>query len=288
MEIFSDIKKSIYSPEYYQELENKPLSSSFGYYFKFSVILSVILSIIFSFVAFFAIKTFTKTLIPEILEKYPQELEIKIQNGVASTNVAEPYFIKIPASDKDKVKDKENFLAIDTTSKVGIDDFEKYNTLLLLTKNNLVFEKSNGQVSIQSLDKVGNFTLNKTELAAFFAKASPYIKWIFPFLLLGIFIGLMFFSAFRLIYFLFAALLVWIVASIKKIPLGYSKSYQLTLHLATLPTIITFIPFFTFRFLFSFIIIILAIINLKTKNEITPKLPASTTENAEDSKIVAN
>jgi len=279
MELFGNIKKSVYSPTYYQELQTKPFSYSLSYYFKFSLLASFVLAITFSTIAFFTIQTFAQKSVPEILEKYPTELEVKIQNGKASTNVTEPYFIKTPPSQKNQADAKENLLVIDTKSDVGFDSFKEYNAYVLLTEKSLIIQKDNEEFSMYSLEEIGDFTINKDELFSFWNTAQKYLPWILPILLVTIFIGLMFLAAFRMIYFFFAALLVWAVASIKNVPLGYQKSYQLTLHLSTLPTVITFIPIITFRFLFSLLIIGLAILNIR-KVEVLPEASPEKPDNA--------
>jgi len=276
MEFLKNIKNSIYNPEYYGNVLNKPFSYSLKYFLLFSFIIALLLTVHSSFSALPKIKSFLDIAGKKAVQYYPDELQITIKDGKASTNVNEPYFIKTP--EDIKINNIENLVVIDTKNVFSVAEFENYKTLLLLTNDSLIYrEQNNNKMTIQSLSQIPNYTLNKQVLLSLFNKISPYLKSAYPLFIIAML--LFFFSVltFRLLYLLFAALLIWIIAKIKKIDIGYSKSYQLGLHLMTLAIIITqlmflILPRVHIPFLFTIITLLMAIINLKAVSQpvVTP------------------
>ena len=123
------IRASIHNPEFYKGLLSRKISWSFKYFFSFILILAVVSTAVFGWRAVPAVNSFLNNLAPTILEYYPDELEIVIKDGEASSNVAEPYVIKLPAElmsnapesappnePLDAENDVENALVINTKS----------------------------------------------------------------------------------------------------------------------------------------------------------------------------
>jgi hypothetical protein len=270
-EFFENIKKSIYSPAYYKELINKPFSFTFKYYLLFSLCLALIVTIPISIRSIPKIKSGINLAISTIVEKYPDELEIKIKDGKASTNVEEPYFVKTPKEISDSIEDGqkskfENFLVIDTKSGADLNKFSEYKTVALLTDKNLVYF-DNGKITAQPLDKVGEMTINKSEVKSFINKFNPYLNIFVSFFPALIFLMLLVWLFFLYIYLFFGGLLVFITAKIAKVDVGYWKAYQMGVHLMTLPIIVTtlinLIPNFQIPFLFTILLVLGSFINLK-------------------------
>ncbi|MDO8664791.1 MAG: DUF1189 family protein [Candidatus Liptonbacteria bacterium] len=274
MDFLDNIKKSIYGPEFYKELQSKSLSFSFKYFYALASVLAVIATAQFSFQAIPSVTAFLAGLGPEIVNSYPNELVITIKNGQASSNVAEPYFIKTPESIRNEnyrnVPATENFVVIDTKNQFTEENFTKYNSFAVVTKTSLAFRKDNGGIEIKSLKEMPDWTIDRASVASFVGKIQPFIKFSGPFFVLISFIGFMLFFSAELIYLLFAALLIWIIAKIKKLPLGYKKSYQAGLHIMTLPllfgvvsTLLNIhisIPFFT-----TIVVVVVALINFEPR-----------------------
>ena len=94
-------------------------------------------------------------------EVYPEDLEIKIKNGIATTNVTEPYYLVVRQKtlnsllslreDDQNTVSKIRLLAIDTKGKA--EEFEQYQTLALLTQTSLVYN-SDDKVNIHSLREI--------------------------------------------------------------------------------------------------------------------------------------
>ena len=118
MKFLRNIKRSIYDPGFYQEVSEKPFSSSFIYFLLFSLLVSILITPLFAFKFIPPALTFVSQINPTVLEFYPDELVITIADGEASTNVQEPYFWPIPDQVVQglTVEGAEHVLVIDTTT----------------------------------------------------------------------------------------------------------------------------------------------------------------------------
>ena len=106
-------------------------------------------------------------------EVFPQDLEITIKDGIASTNVKEPYHIDVnraaierifnfqdshpPATTLSKIR----FITLNTQGKA--EDFDKFQSVAMLTARSLVYY-SDGDVKIQPLSKTPNIVLSQKTL----------------------------------------------------------------------------------------------------------------------------
>lgn len=291
MTFLDNVKNSIYGPEFYKKLLTKAPSFSFKYFYALVSVLAVVLTAQFSFRAIPSLNTFLAGIGPQIVSNYPNELVITIKNGQASSNVDEPYFIKTPASilgenfknvpvitvnglqpSSSSSSVPENLIVIDTKNQFSEADFDKYNTFAVLTKTSLAMRKDSGKIEIQSLNKIPDWTISKASVSSFVGKIQPFIKFASPLFVLMFFVGYMFYFSLQLIYLLLAALLIWAVTKIKKLQIGYKKSYQAGLHIMTFPLLIgaistilnihitDAIPFFT-----TIVIVVFATINFEPR-----------------------
>ena len=275
MNIFVKIKNAIYNPKYYSEVVQKPFSYSFKYLLVFSLFCALVFAIFVS-TSFMPMISLLYEKSPQLANYFPQELTITIKDGKASTNVQEPYFVKMPNSIKDnnsvssEYGDINNLVVINTKEKFDLDKFYSYKTLSLITSDSIVYIDKQGKVSISSLSSVKDFSLNRGVVLGFIDTVRPYLFIIYPFVFLGIyFIGYIAIIG-KMFYLLFGALLIWMVAKIKGMKVGYKKSYIVGMQLMTGPIIITSIlaaisSKFTFIFLFSILLIISTVINLKVE-----------------------
>lgn len=268
-EFLENIKKSIYCPEYYQELLTKPFSYSFKYYLLFSLCLVFIVTIPSSIKAVPKAKEGIKSASSFVVEKYPEELEIKIKDGKAETNVEEPYFIKIPKEGLDSSEKNfktENLLVIDTKAGTDLDKFDEYKTVLLLTGENLVYY-TDEKITAQPLKEMGSITINKNEIKSFVAKATPYLDAFVSLLPALILVALLLKFFVLCVYLIFGALLIFVAAKIVKVDIQYGKAYQIGLHLMTLPILATtiegWVPNLHVPFLFTILLVVGSFLNLK-------------------------
>ncbi len=240
---FYVLKKSFTSASYYKDVIKAPFGFSLKYFLFFSFLLSLIVTVVISLLILVPLNQFLKRF-PKILVKvYPAELEIKINNGMVSTNVQEPYVIPLErvSSTLDQLKDvkgvssdkMQNILVIDTNA--SVEDLQKYHTYALLTKQYLSYYKDDGRIETFSLKKIDNLTINKSLVTNLINKLVPFLNYLALFLIPLIFFGTFaFFTLGQFIYLLFTALLLFIVGKLISYKISYWKAFQIDLHLATI------------------------------------------------------
>jgi len=276
MNFVNKIKDSIYNPSFYQEVINQTVGSALKYFFRFIFLVSLVSSIILSFVAMPYITRFIDESKVKAVEQYPVGLEVKLDKGVVSTNVEEPYFFKATDSLKEDInknnqtKDVENFVVINTKKDFILEDLSGYKTLILITKDSFVYE-SNGKITVQSLKDIPNLTINKENIINWiqkYGRTLDYIKYTVPFM---IFAGLFIYHTFILVYLFFVALIIFVITKIAKMSLTYKDSYKIAVYASTLSIILSLVAVFlslnTFNFMFTLVLLGVAIINIKNKQE---------------------
>jgi hypothetical protein len=281
MEFLRTVHSSIYSPEFYKELFSRPFSFSLKYFYSLAAVLAVALAVVFSFKIIPAAQPFLQSIGPQILNYYPDELVITIKNGQASTNVKEPYFLKMPEGlapkdlqykysfqDTELRTDLENLLVIDTAAPFTLEGFHGYKTAVLLMKDNAAYYSDNGEIRIQSLKGIPDATINKPTVAKLVGKIAPFLVFIGPLIAIGTFLIAMIALSFKLVYLLFGALLIWGLMKIKKINGGYKKAYQISIHAMTLSILLNviiflFVPDFRVPFFFTIVMLMGAFVNLR-------------------------
>lgn len=156
MQFLNNIKSSIYNPTYYSEILNKPFSYSFRYFLSLAVLIAIVTTIVFSFKTVPEISKVIRGIGPNVLKYYPDNLEITVKNGIVSTNVPEPYFIKMPVEFKSEVQPSnnsvktspdlskiENLFVIDTASSLTANLFYNYKTFVLISRDSVVYYDNN-------------------------------------------------------------------------------------------------------------------------------------------------
>lgn len=285
MNFLKKIKNSIYGPGYYQEVTGKPLSYSLKYFFLLSVIVAFIYMFSFVFQAWPIFGTFAKTTESYISNTYPDNLVIKIEKGQVSTNMPEPILFPLPKGVNEKI---ENLIVIDTNTQPSPEEFDRYKTTVLITKDYLASRESSGKITLNPLKQISDLTVDKSELTSFLKKVKPWIAVAFPVITVFVLVFGYVFILLKLVYLFLAALLIWLVAKLKKTGLGYQKSYQMGVHLITFPLLFFSlpIPHINIPFLFTIVLLILAVINIKkpgNENLISSDSSASPQSNVTDS-----
>ncbi|GEM_PF-6266306 len=194
------------------------------------------------------------TLIEEV---YPEELEIKIKNGQVSTDVTEPYYITIrqetletlfalKKSDQN-TKSKVRLLSIDTKGKA--DEFEKYQSLALLTQTSIVYYKDSN-INIYPLREVKDLTINKEAIISKIKeinKDNKIGKIITIGALLSPFLIVIGSLLSQLIMFLLLTLIVYLMVKINQLPTGSKNTFRYTSAISFMPAflwnLISFVPF---------------------------------------------
>jgi hypothetical protein len=284
MKLIDDIKSSVYNPAFYSEVLNKPFSYSLKYLVSLMGLLALVATILFSIFTLPDIIKYINEFESRALSYYPGELEITIKDGKVTTNVTEPYFIKMPKEFKNtnsdfnnksaetapKADEMENLLVIDTKSPLTVDLFKGYKTAALLGADSFIYYKDNGVVNIQPLSQASDVVINKAKVSLIVGGLMPYIKAlpvilvpvVFIVMLAGLILS-------KLFYLIFGAFLIWLLAMMKNKKLEYKKAYQIGLHAITLgvvleSTIFWFYPVLEFPFLFTILMLAVVWVNLKS------------------------
>ncbi len=260
MRILQPLLESIYSPTFYQQIPHKPLTKALKYFFLLILFLTIIRIIFLLNLFLIVIPLKVNNIVRTSVNYFPDNLEIKIKNGQAFTNVKQPYFIKIP-----EIKNnKEDLLVIDTKTPFSATQFNKFHSIMWLGKDTLFYRRNSSEINSFDLSKINNFTLNKLHLFALIERVTPYIKFIGPLLLVFTFLGIYASFSLRLIYLIFLAFLIWIVAKIFNQSLSYAQSYKVGIYGMTLGFLIEaiFSVFFLNSFPFMFTLVTLIIISL--------------------------
>ncbi|MBI4094220.1 MAG: DUF1189 family protein [Candidatus Liptonbacteria bacterium] len=274
MNLLAYIGRSVYSPPFYREILGERFAFSLKYFCLLAVTLAVVVTALLGFALVPFAQTILKTAGPEILERFPDELVITVADGMVSVNVVEPFRIALDdelraafvGADKPA---PAHILVIDTESAFTLEEFADrfaaYDTLLLLTKNAVVFGAPGEEPDVEILRRSMSGTLTKQKVSAFLEAVRPFVRWSGPLLVFGIFvIAVLAYGAYLLLL-LPAALFVWLLAG--KMRLGYKKSYQVGLHALTLGLLLQTVgflfglpvPFFVFAAAF----LAAAYVNLK-------------------------
>ena len=272
MKFIEEVRSSIYDPAYYRGIPSEPLGSSFRFFYSFAAVVALLETIFLSFTVLPAAWSFVRGIGPKALEYYPSELVVTLKNGNVATNVPEPYFVKFPEELKNfygqqNSQKPDNLIVIDTGTPFTIDEFKNYKTAVLLVNNSLVYGNDQ-KLTVQSFGRFPDVKIDKSKVASFVAKFQPYLTVFAALVPLFIFIVFIVALSANLLYFIFLALLVWLIAKIKKLPVGYKKSYQLCLHLAIVPILIDYLwslvsgPHIPFLFTIAFVIV--ALVNLRS------------------------
>jgi hypothetical protein len=239
MNIFQEIKSSVLDKAYYQKIiSERSFKSSLRYLAKLILLVSLVTTLVF-IAKMPSMVSFVKDNISKVVTNYPEDLIITLKSGNASINKPEPYKMKLPQEwldMQDSKSDKiENLLVVNTKEPFSTEEFFKYSTVGLITKNDLVLIKDKNSLQVTPISKIGDIEITKKLILEKESKLFEIIPifyfivppGVFALSFVGVFIGTVFML---LIY----ALIVWIIAKFKKVKLSYKKSYQVGIHVATL------------------------------------------------------
>lgn len=244
---FNTVKHCLYDPGYFQKLVSKTFFNAIKYLYLLFVLTLLIGSVKLAITLIPqapSLVPMTQNIKKLVQVGYPKELTVTVKNGQLSTNVNEPYYIDWSIIDKKTTSANPHFITIDTRARY--EDFEKYNTAVLITKTGVITRDDNKTLKIYPFEKSYNFVINKNKYDQLTNVFLPYIDYL-PviivtmigfFLIFSPLMGAPFMIFGWLIYVLFAAVLFFIIAKILKKELTYKKVYTLSLYGLTLPIIL--------------------------------------------------
>jgi hypothetical protein len=234
------IRDSIYSPQFYRELAGKPFSFSLKYFYSLVVVIALVLTIVFSMEFIPQMNALVQSVIRAFTGSIPADVVVTIQRGMASINKKEPYAVPLPDEFRRTFKDipdanspeAENLFVVDTQSLLSLERFLEHKTVFWLTKNALVMG-GRDELRVQSLQRVPGTVLDKAFLASVAAKLQPFLRWLPPLVVFGVFTVFVLLFSSTLVYLLVGAFVVWGVARARGARLTYGASYRLGLHAVT-------------------------------------------------------
>lgn len=229
--IFETFKKSIYNPDFYQSVPDTQLSAGIRYYIKSVAILSLFMTVVLAVILIPQGVSFMKTRAPYLVATYyPNGLEIHIEKGVASANVAMPYLIPLKTFTAGSTSTIQNLLVIDTTHEFTKSSFDDFSTYALLTSTDIITRDEKGAITIQPLSGVPTTTVSEESLLSWIQHIQKYLWIIGAVGIASTFIIVMVGYLLYLIPLVLFALVPKIVAYFKKIPLSYSSAYKMSLY----------------------------------------------------------
>ena len=257
---FKSIPSSIYSPSFYAGIAGRSFWKGFWYLAGVTFLLMVAWSVFVILLPYLANRDKIESSVKAFLNFYPEELVITIQDGKASSNVEEPYFIPFTdifpneewfqemAGDEwegelngqDMDLKEMNLAVIDTKTPFSAEQFMEYKTIIWLTQDT-VYVPGDSEGSFEALplstleeDIVIDKALADQGLQILLHKVMQIVPILIIPMFIFIFIGVM---IFRMIYLLIYALAQLIIFSIMKLPYDYAAAYKMGFYSITLSTV---------------------------------------------------
>jgi hypothetical protein len=263
MQFFKNIGSSIHSPKFYSDLPKKSFKQSFGYFFLLILLLTSIHLIFLIKPLFVEAPKAIQNVAQDLINCFPKDLELKIVEGKASVNKEEPYFISACKGN--------GFLAvIDTKTPYSSEKFEALKVPIWITKDAVIYKKSNVENRTYNLSKIKDFNLNKNTISSYQKMYEPYLKFVGPVLFTLTALGIYILYIFRLVHLLILALIIWLMSKIFNKTLNYSTSYKIGLYAITLGLIVDlavnltskYTHFFGFPFMVTILTLAVVFVNL--------------------------
>ncbi len=241
-------------PRSYSDLMKRSFWGGYGYLYLLFFVVVLIKSVQFGAEMLQSLPKIEASL-PEvkqtIVNAYPSGLVVEIKNGQASTNAVEPYTLTLKQV-YPKLREKDNVRLLTIDTQATADDYERYGSFVLLTRNNVIYPARNessrkmGSYEITPLSSMKeDLIIDQSLYSLLTAKALPYVDKVPGFLrvfavvaiVVFPFVGSLFMVNASLLYLLLMTLVVWIVGKVMKSGLGYGALYKAGLYGLTLPIV---------------------------------------------------
>ncbi len=228
---FDTIQNSFYNPAFYRENRSSRVGKPLGALTAISVLWALVLSVM----AFVAIQAFQQNdVLNRLADIYPEELVITIEDGQASANVEQPYYVAMPPQFLSS-STPEHLAVIDTRPDVTVDELFDDSAVLYLTQRTLVFinkyemRGSNPpNISYQYVDvsSIENQTIDRGTVDTLVEIARPIVSIVVGVAPFVIFVVLLAVAVLGYLFVaLFGGLIVWLLARLKGVQFTYGMSY---------------------------------------------------------------
>jgi hypothetical protein len=232
MNIFKEIEKSIYSPDYYKKVTEEKFTASLSYFVSLVLVVSLAISAIISFRLLPFAKTALNNFGPELVKRFPENLVVTIKNGQASTNSEEPVLIPFNLGTSTPEL-PENLLVIDTKNPFNDARFREARTLIYLTKDTIFVANKDGGIEQSQSLSTPDLVIDRAFILRWLGELGPLLSWIPFIIVLSIFLVSLWFSSLILLELILAALIIMFASRLRSTPLDYKKAYQVGLHAVT-------------------------------------------------------
>lgn len=270
------IVRSVYDPEFYKELRASSTWLSLRYFVGITAWVAFFIGLGATALLGPLMLNFIHQAEPVIRDIYPNELVVTIKSGTAASNVAEPYRIKMPKPVQDFLgaTSTQSLAVIDTRNNAEPSAFLNMNTWALVAKDGIMVMKADDDKNIGTEFQAyqNDFVITHDAYTKLVDKLLGFGDKL-PFVMLVFFIiGFFIWGAFELVYFIFAAILVYLLLKSRGVEANYGYSYRIAIHAATLPILINFVLAFAtgdiralavFPFLFTIILLGVVWANLR-------------------------
>ncbi len=278
---WNNIKNSFYNPEFYSQLRHKRFWKAILVLLGVSMISMLVICVMLAVTVGGFLKSFSSDDL--VNTYYPDGLELTAKDNQFTSNVAEPYFIPLPDGDKHGTDTFTNAIVIDTSNDLTLEQIGAYDAFVVITKTGIAGKEDSGEMRVITLKQanLGDFVINEENATTWTTTAFKFIKIaVIPLLLFLFIFGSAFITLWHMFVLLFAALIVKIIAAIKKVEMPYPTAYIVALF-ATIPVLIVNVVLNTFIYVPVFIDLLLFIVvvssNLKTTSAST-SAPTETVE----------
>jgi hypothetical protein len=244
---FRTLVKSFTSPGYYADI----LKAKFGFSLKYFVLFNFLTALFTTAVIMIPVSRFdVQDTVNQVVNLFPSDLKIDVNNGRLSINKRLPYAIPFPQElqDKEHNHDHENYtnlVVFDSDKNVqGIRSFLDYETAVLVTETTIYAKKNQKTGEVQAYPIPAGeepFSISSTEIAraknAFLEMPAIKNKWYVP--MIGALLWLLiipFMTFGRFLTAIIYAILMYFVVTILKgqilhdQKLSYTKILQVSLH----------------------------------------------------------
>lgn len=245
MSFFRTIKSSIYDPEFYRTLSSKSFGSSFKYLTLLVLFFSLVYTVVFSSTflpGFVKLMNGADEVITEVI---PADLVVKVENGKATSNVAEPSFIPFPERwEKEKQEFQvDNLAVIETSASFSLERFREHRAYVGIFGDAFAIHSKEAEIRVYPLDTASeSFELSRESALSIVDKLSPFMKVfiiVLPiFVLIFLFVSVMLGTLLAL---LLVTFVVWLVLHYRSMDLGYWRAFQAGIHAITLILIVDYL-----------------------------------------------
>lgn len=226
---------------YYRKILPTHFRFSFKYFFSLIMLLNLIL--IFNLInkysppkIFYWLNEINKT-----IDKFPEDLNIFINNGFLTTTHNRPYFIWM----KNNKNQLRLMLVIDESA--SLEKINQYQSPILLTKTDLLIKQNNKieRIPLTSFDKT---TINKESLLPLKQQILTFKNFFYYFYFAAVILAITLIPISSLIvnifYLSFGSLIAFILLKLKsQKKYHFKKIFQISLHASTLPLLINYLAF---------------------------------------------